>query len=234
MLRLVSQRALHGDIIGGTRASMGQNSLNRFMRRAAAMAPVILISELALGCAGSTRNQAAYTPVEQRAYIARTCAALKKQAPGAVPVGILLEVADVVEPIGAPIKDWLSIHPVQVHHVAQILVPIAESTPVHGPFGTCLEPNCLKAEDATLEVIVMHPPTAASAPVELQLNLTSGDRQPRGILVKTTDQEPILASLSTAPKQTIIVTPYYLFESSKRGLTLLLQCAGQTPKIGSK
>lgn len=198
-------------------------------RRIASIAAVALF-KLLIGCTVSASGQPARVAEKQRAYIAGSCAALKEQASGAVPVGILLEVADVVEPIGVPIKDWLSGHSVQVHHVAKISVPMTANTPVHGPFGTCLDHTCSEAEDATLEVIVTRAPTDASTPVELQLNLTSGNRQPRRLSVKTTDQEPVVASMTTPPEQTVVITPYYLFESKQRGLALLIQCASQTPR----
>ncbi len=202
----------------------------RFPRRIGALEFAIVLSELLGGCTGSAVKEAARAPEQQRAYIAGSCAALKERASGAVPVGILLEVADVVEPIGVPIKDWLSAHSVEVHHVAKISVPMITSTPVYGPFGTCLDRTCSEAEDAAVEVIVTRAPTDASAALELQLNFSSGNRQPRGVSLVTTDQEPVLASITTPPEQTVVITPYYLFESKQHSLGLLAQCASRMPE----
>jgi hypothetical protein len=191
----------------------------------------IMVSELLIGCAGSATGESPpRVPEKQRAYIAGSCAELKEQTSTAAPVGMLLEVADVVEPIRAPVKDWLSTHPVEVHHVAKISVPMTPNTPVQGPFGTCLDRACSKAEDATLEVIVISAPADHSAPVELQLNFKSANGQSRPLSVKTTDQEPVLASLTAPPEQTVVITPYYLFEPKQHSMGLLMQCASRTPK----
>ena len=194
------------------------------------IAAVIVLSELSIGCTGSAMGQSSRVPEKQRAYIASSCATLKEQTSTAAPVGMLLEVADVVEPIGAPVKDWLSTHSVEVHHVARISVPMTVNTPVQSPFGTCLDRACSKAEDATLEVIVTTAPTDHSAAVELQLNFKLGNGQPRSLSVKTTDQESVLASLTTPPEQTVVITPYYLFEPKQHSLALLMECASRTPK----
>ncbi|MET0793664.1 MAG: hypothetical protein ABW061_19245 [Polyangiaceae bacterium] len=154
---------------------------------------------------------------------------MKERTSTAAPIEVLLEVADVVEPIGTPVKDWLSTHPVEVHHVVRISVPMTTKTPVQGPFGTCLDRVCSKAEDATIEVNVTAVPADQSAVVELQLNFKSGNGQSRPLSVKTTDQEPVLASLTTRPEQTVVITPYYLFEPKQQSLGLLLQCASRKP-----
>ena len=86
-----------------------------------------------------------------------------------------------------------------------------------------------RAEDASLQVSVSQAPTDASTPVELQLSFRSGDRQPRRLSVTTTDQEPVLASLTT-PQQTVVITPYYLFEPKQESMGKLLQCASQSPR----
>ncbi len=200
-----------------------------FFDRSAAIGFVSVLSELLSGCTSSAPNEPARAPEAPRAYIAGACPALKEQIPGKVPIGILLEVADVVEPLGVPVKAWLSAHSVEVHHVAKISVPMTTNTPVHGPFGSCSDRSCSKTEDTTLEVIVTRAPTDASAPVELQLNFSSGN-QPRHLSVKTADQDPVVASLA-APEQTLVITPYYLFESRQQSLALLIQCASRTPQV---
>ncbi len=205
------------------------SELTSLVRWIVCTAFTVLLPALPTGCAGNTMRQPERAAEAPRAYIAIPCATLKEQGAKAVPVGILLEVADVVEPIGAPIKGWLSAHQVEVHHVAKVFVPLTENAPVQGPFGTCLDPSCSEAQDATLEVIVTSAPRNASAPVELQLSVVPENGEARQISVATTDQEPVLVSLTTSPTQTLVITPYYLYEPKQRSLGLLIQCASQTP-----
>ena len=204
---------------------MVASALNRSPLQFVAIAAVSLLSQLSIGCTASATRQPAAVPDKQRAHIGEPCAALKEQHVGAVPVGILLEVADVVEPVGSPIKDWLATHSVEVHHVARISVPMTANTPVSGPFGTCLDRTCSEAEDTTVQVTVTKIPTDASAPVELQLDFTSGNGRPRRLSVRTGDQEPVLESLTTPPEQALVITPYYLFDPRQHSLELLTQCA---------
>lgn len=184
---------------------------------------VVLLAELIIGCA-STASQPLAAPQEQRAYIARSCAALKERTSRAAPAWIFLEVADITEPIAEPIKEWLAVHPVQTHHLAGLAVPMTANTPVRGPYGICLDNTCERHEDGILDVVATALPTEASAAVELQLDFTFGNGQPRRLLVKTTNQEPVLASLTTQPKQTLVITPYYLFEPRYHSAELLAQC----------
>jgi len=204
---------------------MVASTSNGFPNRFVSAVAVTLLAELSTGCTARAAREPAAVPEKQRAYIAEPCAALKEQQPGAVPVGILLEVADVVEPIGVPIKGWLATHSVEVHHLARISVPVTASTPVSGPFGTCLDRTCSQAEDATVQVTVIKIPTDASAPVELELDFTSGNGRPRRLSVEAADQEPVFKSLATPPEQAVVITPYYLFEPRQRSLELLAQCA---------
>lgn len=209
---------------------MNTNGSTRLLTRIASIAPTVLLSQLAAPCAANAMNEPARTPAAQRAYIAGSCPAMRKQPPQAVPVGVLLEVADVVEPTGVPLRDWLAAHPVEVHHVAKISLPVATNVPTQSPFGTCLDRTCSQNEDATLEVVVIKAPASASEPLELQLNVSSGSRPPRHLSVKTTDQEPVLASLSV-PDQTVVVTAYYLFEPRQQSMGKFLQCASQSPRV---
>jgi hypothetical protein len=62
---------------------------------------------------------------------------MKEQPPAAVPVGMILEVANVLEPVGKPIKDWLSTHPVETHSLAKISLQTMTGTSAPSPFGTC-------------------------------------------------------------------------------------------------
>ena len=204
---------------------MVASTLNRSPLQFVAIAAAGLLSELLSGCTASATRQPAAVPAKQRAHIGEPCAALKEQHVGAVPVGILLELADVVEPVGVPIKDWLATHSVEVHHLARISVPMTGSTPVAGPFGTCLDRTCSESEDATVQVTVTKIPADTSAPVELQLDFTSGNGRPRRLWVRTADQEPVLESLATPPEQTLVITPYYLFDPRQHSLELLTQCA---------
>jgi len=207
---------------------MRANCSINFVTRIGFIAPAILFSQLSTGCASKATNEPARPPAAQRAYIARPCPAMKEQPAEAIPVGVLLEVADVTEPTGVPLKDWLAAHPVQVHHVAKLLLPAAINVPTQSPFGTCLDRACSQSEDATLEVTIKTAPTAASAQVELALNVSSDHRPPRRLSIKTGDQEPVSASL-TAPEQTVIITPYYLYEPKQESMGKLLQCASQSP-----
>ncbi|HYQ46311.1 MAG TPA: hypothetical protein VER11_30285 [Polyangiaceae bacterium] len=196
------------------------------LRRLTALALVTVLSEMALGCARAA-NQPASTPDEQRVLIARPCASARAQSSRGVPVGLVLEVANVAEPIGAPIKGWLAAHPVRIHGVARLVLQLPANTPAQGPFGICSEPACATSEDATLEVSVTGAPTDAAGPVELQLTITSANGSSRRLSVKTTDQEPAGVSVTTAPKQALVVTPYYLFEPREQSLEQLMQCAAR-------
>jgi hypothetical protein len=209
---------------------MTNNGSNGLLTRIASIAPTILLSQLAAACAANATNETPRTPVAQRAYIAGSCPAMREQPPQAVPVGVLLEVADVVEPTGVPLKEWLAAHPVEVHHVAKISLPLTTNVPTESPFGSCLNRTCSQNEDATLEVVVIKAPASASEPLELLLNVSSGSRPPRHLSVKTTDQEPVLASLST-PDQTVVVTAYYLFEPKQQSMGKFLHCASQSPRV---
>jgi len=192
------------------------------------IARLLLIPAAMSGCARSATEQPTRAPEAQRAYIGAGCAAMKEHTADAAPVGILLEVADVVEPIGAPARDWLSAHPVEVHHVAKISLPMTPNTRITSPFGTCLDRRCTKAEDTQLEVLMKNGPANASAPLQLQLTFTSGSGAPRHLSIETSDQQPALAS-TTSPEQTVVVTPYYLFEPKQHSMALLMQCAAQAP-----
>lgn len=201
-----------------------------FPRIVPSIASLLLLSGLSAGCAETATEEPARAPKSEPIYLARPCAPMKEQPPAAVPVGMILEVADVLEPVGKPIKDWLSKHPVQTHHVAKISLETMTGTTVPGPFGTCSDPDCSTSEDTSLEVTVTKAPTEASAPVELQLILTMKDGQKRSLSIKTTDQEPILASFATPPEQTVVVTPYYLYDPKQHSMGLLLECASRTPR----
>ena len=198
-------------------------SHNGSFRPSASIVSIVLLSKLFIGCASAT-SKSVEAPQEQRAYIARSCAALKEPTSRAAPVGIVLEVADIEEPIAAPIKDWLAVHSVQTHHLAELALPMAVNTPVRGPYGICLERTCTSQQDGTIDVVALRLPADALAAVELQLDFTFGNGQPRRLSVKATNQEPILASFTTRPKLTLVITPYYLFEPRQRSLKLLAQC----------
>jgi hypothetical protein len=206
------------------------NRAKSVFRQIPSITPLVLFSGLSSGCAESVGEQPARAPERPLAYIAQPCATLKEQPPTATPVEIFFEVADIVQPAGAPMKDWLATHPVEVHHVAKFSIPVTANTPIQVPFGTCLDQTCSKTEDATLVVNLSRAPTDASAPVELELNLSTENGPPRQLSVKTTDQEPVRASLTTPPEQTVVVMPYYLFGSKSHGLQLLVQCASQSEK----
>lgn len=130
-----------------------------------------------------------------------------------------------LEQIGVPVKDWLATHPVEVHHVARLSVPMTVGTAVRGPFGTCLDRACADAQPTTLDVTVTKVPSSMSAHVELQLDFVSTSGGPRRLSVTLADQEPLVRSLEGAPEQTVVITPYYLVEPKQRSLDLLLQCA---------
>jgi len=208
---------------------MSSNSSINFVARIGLIAPVILFSQLSTGCAANATSKPAQSPTAERVYIAGACPAMKEQPAEAIPVGILLEVADVAEPTGIPLKDWLAAHPVETHHIAKISLPAATNVPAQSPFGTCLDRACSQNEDATLEVVVKTAPTAATTPVELELTFSAGHRPPRRLSIKTGDQEPVSGSLTT-PEQTVIVTPYYLFEPKQESMGKLLHCASQSPR----
>jgi hypothetical protein len=199
--------------------------LDIFSVRSASVAAVILFSGLSTGCTASATRQPVSVPEKQRAYIAEPCATLKQQGAEAVPVGMVLEVADVAEPLGVPVKDWLAAHSIEVHHVAKISVPMTVGAVVRSPFGACLDRTCSEAEDGALEVTVAKVPTDVSKQVELQLDFTSKSGGPRRLSVKATNQEPVLEALAGPSDQTVVITPYYLFEPKQHSLDLLLQCA---------
>ena len=201
----------------------------RSFRLSAPIVSLVLLSALFIGCTTGATSKPVNTPGEQRAYIAKSCAALKERNQRAVPLGIFLEVADLTEPIAAPVKDWLAVHSVSTHHLAGLVVPMTANTPVRGPYGICLERTCVKHEDGTLDVVGLSLPADGSAAVELQLDFTFANGRPRRLSVKTTDQEPILASLTTRPEQTLVITPYYLFEPRHQSLKLLAQCMSRVP-----
>jgi len=136
-----------------------------------------------------------------------------------------LEVADVEEALGTPTKDWLAVHPVRLHSVAKFILPLTPTATADDPSGDCRERACGKSVDGTLEASVTSAPAAAFAPVELHLARTLADGVTHRLSVKTTDQEPILASFMTAPEQNLVLVPYFLFEPKQQSMELLLQCA---------
>lgn len=194
--------------------------------RRSSVAFVVGLAGLASGC-GSAPSEPARAPDEHSGHIAGPCAPLKEQGSRGVPVAIVLEVADVEDAIGTPIKDWLAVHPVRLHSVAKFILPLKPTTPPDGSSNDCQGRACGKSVDGTLEVSVTGVPTAASEPVQLHLARTLADGATRRLSVKTTDQEPVLASFTTVPKQTFVLMPYYLFEPKQQSMDLLLQCAAR-------
>jgi hypothetical protein len=189
-------------------------------------ASAVALIALASGCAGAT-NEPARAPDERSGYIARACPQLKEQSSRGVPAEISLEVADLDEPIGTPIKDWLAAHPVRLNSVAKFILPLMPLRPGQVSSDPCLERACGESVDGTLRVSVTTVPSSASAVVELQLERTLLDGTTRRLSVKTVDQHPVLASFTTTPKQTLVVTPYYLFAPRQQSMELLFQCAAR-------
>lgn len=189
------------------------------------IASVIGLSALGSGCASAT-NEPARVPGEREGYIARPCTPLKAQASRGVPIALALEVADVEEAIGTPIKEWLAVHPVQLHSVAKFILPLTSTTPADGDSNNCSGRACGKSVDGTLEVSVGSAPLVPSAPVELQLVL-SANGETRRLTVSTTDQEPVLVPFTTVQKRTLVLMPYYLFEPKQQSLDVLFQCAAR-------
>jgi hypothetical protein len=50
---------------------------------------------------------------------------------------------------------------------------------------------------------------------------------PQRAVIDTGNQEPTLAKLSGLRGESIVVTPYYLFEPKKESLAILLQCTSR-------
>jgi hypothetical protein len=193
---------------------------------------VALSGILSSGCGASATNDPVKEPQGRSAYVAQPCTPLKVQSGQDVLDSVHLEVADVDVQIGAPPKEWLTMHAVPAHSVSWLSLPMKDVSPVSGPFSVCLDDLCAKREDGTLNVSVISFPTDSSAVVELKLEIDIPNFPPRIITVKTNNQEPVLAKLTTLPEQTLVITPYYLFEPKKHSLELLAQCVSRTTKLG--
>lgn len=199
------------------------------LKRCGFTVSVLALSGFLFGCGASAKNESAQASIDHRAFVGQTCEALKDQPLPSTPVGILLEVADVEGKLGAPLTEWLATHPVPAHSVAGLSVPMNEKLSVSGPFGACWDEGCVNREDGTLQVRAVSLPTEPSATVELQLEVVIPSAPPRTFTVKTANQEPVLIELTTPPKQTLVITPYYLFEPKKHSLKLLAQCVSRKP-----
>lgn len=205
--------------------------LINFPRIVHGVASCVLLSAMSAGCGGTAIEAPARAPKPEPVYIARPCAAMREQPIAAVPVGMILEVANVLEPVGKPAKDWLATHPVDARAVAKISLSTMAGTSAPSPFGLCSNRDCSETQDGSLGVTVSKAPADASAPIELLFALTTPNGDNRSLSLKTTDQEPVTASLAASPAQTIVVTPYYLYEPTQHGMQLLLNCASRTPSV---
>lgn len=109
----------------------------RASRRGLAITTALGFSELASACASVT-SEPSRRPDERSGCIARPCPPLKEQRSQGGPIALVLEVADVEEAIGSPIKDWLALHPIRLRSAAKFILPLMGDGSGRSPFGHLL------------------------------------------------------------------------------------------------
>lgn len=178
------------------------------------------------GCTGVAASQHEPTTANRSVLIARPCDALKVTDPERAPIGIFVEVANVISPMVPPLRDGWSADRVEADQVAGILLELNE--PRNAPWRTCLNEACTLEQEGVLTVRIVNLPTNPSEPVSLEVELRAEGALARRAMVRTVNQEPAVAEL-TPPVETggVVVTPYYLFEPKQESLQSLMQCKSE-------
>lgn len=192
-----------------------------------ATAPTAILLVSAVGCGTTQHDQPpARAPMQAPpAFIARPCQPLQQKAAAGAPVALLVQVASVSSPMQQPLRSWLADHAVEAHNVAGVLVePSATGT---SPWGECVDAACSENREARLTMRVQNLPADGSAPAVLEIEIASPGSAARRAVVQAGNQEPTLANLSGVAGESIVVTPYYLFDPKKESLALLHQCTSR-------
>ena len=94
-----------------------------------------------------------------------------------------------------------------------------------GPWTRCSNQTCTSTDDATLFVRSLGFPANAEAPLELELALSVEGSGSERTLVRTQDQQPVIATWSTSAgsSSAMVVTPYYLADAEV-SRKLLMNC----------
>lgn len=156
-----------------------------------------------------------------RAFIARPCKALQQKARG-TPVGMIVQVASISSPVEQPLRTWLASPAVDAHNIAGVLVE--QGKPASTGWGQCTDATCSAQRDARLTVRVPTLPTDASEVAVLEMEITAPQIPAHRAVVQAKDQTPTVAALSSVAGESIIVTPYFLFDPKKESMKLLGQC----------
>ncbi|HMI87736.1 MAG TPA: hypothetical protein VK550_26800 [Polyangiaceae bacterium] len=193
-----------------------------FKYRPSAVSAALFVLSI-VGC-GTTQQQASSRTAKEvpRALIARPCVPLQQKAVTGAPVAMLVQVASISSPIEQPLRPWLDHHAVETHNLAGILVE--QGTPAIAPWGECVDAGCSALREAKLRVHVQSLPANSSAPAVLEVEIESPNAAPKRAIVQAGNQAPTLADLTSAAGESIVVTPYYLFDPKKDSLDLLHAC----------
>ena len=199
---------------------------SHFGQRWFAGASTMMLLVSAVGCGTTQQDQPARPPIQApRAFIARPCQPLQQKAATGAPVAMLVQVASVSSPMEQPLRSWLASHAVDAHNVAGVLVE--QGAAASSPWGECLNAACSENREARLTMRVQSLPANGSAPTVLEIEIASPDGAARRAVVQAGNQEPTLANLSGVSGESIVVTPYYLFDPKKESLALLHQCTSR-------
>lgn len=179
-----------------------------------------------VGCGSGAAIRQEPTTANRSVLIGRPCDALKVTDPERAPIGIFVEVANVISPIERPLRERLTAPDVEADQVAGILLELNE--PRNAPWRTCLNEACTLEQEGALTVRIVNLPTNPSEPVILEVELRAEGALPQRAMVRTGNQEPAVTELVPQLEQGgVVVTPYYLFEPKQESLQSLMQCKSE-------
>jgi hypothetical protein len=135
---------------------------------------------------------------------------------------MIVQVASVSSPVEQPLRTWLARHAVDAHNIAGVLVE--QGKPASTGWGQCTDVTCTAQRDAQLTVRVPTLPADASAVAVLDMEITAPQIPPHRAVVHANDQTPTVAALSSVEGESIIVTPYFLFEPKKESMRIMGRC----------
>lgn len=181
---------------------------------------------LTVGCGSGAATRREPTTADRSVLIGRPCDALKVTASDRVPVGMFVEVASVISPNQPPRRERLIARDVEAGQVAGVLLETSEAR--SAPWRTCLNQACTLEQEGILTVRIVSLPTNPSEPVTLEVELGAEDALAERAMVRTGNQETVVAELAPPLEQgAVVVTPYYLFEPKQDSLQSLMQCKSE-------